>query len=76
MGHQQITPVNTGIYMVRTLARGRDGTTHKGDITPARYSREVWEWGDGPEVTEYWSFFGTDVTLGPRDVEVVVGPII
>ena len=75
MGHQQITPVNTGIYMVRTITTARNGTTFKSPPTPARYTREVWEWDDGDEVTEYWSFFGTDVTLRPDEVEILVGPI-
>ena len=77
MGHQQITPVNTGIYMVRTITKGRDGTTHRGDIVPGRYSREEWTWSDGDhQVTEYWEFFGTEVALRPDEVEILVGPII
>lgn len=75
MGHQQITPVNTGIYMVRVLTTKKDGTILKGDVTPARFTRHEWNWEDGPEVTEYWSFFGTEVTLNPEDIEIVVGPL-
>ena len=76
MGHQQIKPVNNGIYMVRTLNR-RGGSIHKGPIEPARYSTYTWEWdGEPDEVTECWEFFGTEITGDPSMVEVVAGPII
>lgn len=73
MGHQQIKPVNTGIYMVRTLEFHPVKGPWKSHIRPAQYNAIDM---DTDDPIEYWSFFGTDYTYKTDRVEIVVGPIL
>jgi hypothetical protein len=75
VGHQQITPVNGGVYMVRVRQFALEPATSK-DFVFARYTKWVMDVDDEDATFEYWSFFGTEITYDPDMVEVLAGPLI